>query len=158
MKAWQEQWYPLVGGAAVGVAVYFLVDLPAAAPKIEPLTTTLISVASISVGFLGTALAVLLSTPETKYIRQLKDSSAWGRLVDFVTSALHWTLVFALLSIGFLFIDLKTPDLWKQLALAAWSFVGATAALSSYRSIGLFALLLREDAKYTSKSSKPAEV
>jgi len=148
MKKGTEKWFPYVIGFAT-IFIY-LVFLPKYKSPTTPkeLLPTIVSLSSITTGFLATALAILFTIPPNhRGVRLLITGGAYNDLIDYLTGAITWSFVLAIISVIGLLIDFKVEQIWYPFVFSLWLFVLTTAACSCYRVIYLFAKILKADHK-----------
>ncbi|MDR7295473.1 hypothetical protein J2X16_000794 [Pelomonas aquatica] len=81
MNLFIERWYPLASGMAAALCWWWLC-VPFPAPEAaRDLYATTMSFAAISVGFLATAMSIIVAAPDSPLVRQLAQS---GYLKDLV--------------------------------------------------------------------------
>src|SRR5688572_29927352 len=94
-----EQGYPYAVATVAGVSVVLLLlrfDLPMREGNrlLEPIIT----ISSIAVGFLATALAVLVSTEKSEFIEQLKRIDEYKLLLGYFHAAIRWCFAVSIAS------------------------------------------------------------
>ena len=119
----REHWYPLVGGLLVAAAWCFLhVEFPAPDPARDLYATT-VSLASITVGFLATAMSIVVSTPDGPLVKKLASSGYLKDLIRYLREPfLVGLLVCAICLVGFVL-----PEKVTQTAAFGATWSGATA-------------------------------
>jgi len=143
MKLRFEKSYPLIGGAAVG-GIYAAVSRLGCPPaSAKDLLAAMVTVSAISVGFLATAKAILISLDDRPIIRELKETGHYKHVVTYLLRAVHVSFALAVLSaIGLLF-DWKQPKWWYGWLFAIWVGFAVVTALACYRVITIFGKVLR---------------
>jgi hypothetical protein len=131
-----ERWYPFCGGAIVGLLYFFVPTLNSYVfPETTPqLLSAVVSVGGISLGFLMTAKAILISVDDRPFIQRIKEARLYKRIIRYMRSAIFWSFALTLLSAVALIFDYKGHTTWDAphvWATAIW-FAIATAAILSY--------------------------
>lgn len=133
MRLWAERCYPAVFGLAAGVAWLRLDGAVTESPR--DLLATLVSLASIVVGFLATAISIVVSAPPTSLIRELRDSGYSHDLVRYLKEPFVVGLALLALAVAGYFLKpehlkhsycvaaLITLTAWLVAALARIGFV-----------------------------------
>lgn len=136
-----ERWYPILLGLLVGAGASFLAWRTGGTPQnMEKLYEAAMAISSIAVGFLATAMAILLSLEHNRIVRQFKDIGVFGRLIDYFMAGIRWSLGAALVSTLLLLMPTVVS---ACLTMGVWWFVAATAAATYYRVVVIFAKILR---------------
>lgn len=81
-RLFRERWYPCFLGAVLSLGWYFL-GLPSPESPRE-LLSTLVGLASIAVGFLATAMSIVVAAPEGPLLKQLRDSGYIEDLIRYL--------------------------------------------------------------------------
>lgn len=137
-----ESWIARFGAVFLALAFLALgdrIDLE----KLPPLFSVIISVAAISVGFLGTAKAILISISDTKLMRTLKKCGQIRRLMNYLFSAIWSSLILVVVSASYLLIDFKADSYWTTALLAIWFGITGFALCSNVRLIYNFGKIMR---------------
>ena len=144
-----ERWYPSCLGAVAALAWYGL-DLPAPENPRE-LLSTLVSLASIVVGFLATAISIVVAAPEGPLIRQIRDSGYVEDLARYLREPFLFGIALVLACIaGYL----MTKDALGARALtAALLWLAASLLIGLLRISMVFVKYLRADAFQRGSSS-----
>lgn len=97
-----ERWYPTTVGILVTVAWWAVGHPLLGKEEARDLYATSMSLASITVGFLATAMSIVAASPENSLIRQLKESRYMEDLIRYLREPFSVGLFFAALSlVGF---------------------------------------------------------
>lgn len=143
MNAKVERWFPLLIGFFTAICyIYFLrnYSLPS---SVRDLFSSTMQVSSITIGFLITALSILVTIEKKHIVQQLKKVNLYNKLITYFMDAIKWSFgLIAVSSIGLL-INFSTKEDWHSLAFAVWLFVLITTALSFYRVIDIFISIVR---------------
>ena len=137
-----ERWYPYAGGVLVGISVFMFRDSISLPETLKELFPVVISISAIAVGFLATAKSILLSLEDRPVIRHLKELGGYNDLIQYLLTAVNWSLVASLVSAVFLLLLHKKETWWCLDGFAIWAFVTVTAVLTCYRVLRLFARIL----------------
>lgn len=142
-----EYWYPRLAGL-LAVIVYLLAfrRTPISEAWKEILNAA-VTLASITVGFLITTAATLLSVQESNVvIRRARRAGAYRDLVEYIISGARWNFAAALLSAAGMLLDLAHPRGWYPYGFAIWIGVAVVAALTITRIFKLLIAILRMNA------------
>lgn len=148
MNATVDKYYPVVIGGLISLLYLYLFKrfpkyaLPA---NLRDLITAATTIASIAVGFLATAKAVLVSISNSDVIQWMKDGGHYDTIIDYFVTAIHYCLLTALWSGMLLLIDFKDPTKIVLAAVAIWVFLSVAALFSTYRVISLFSTILKKN-------------
>jgi hypothetical protein len=139
-----ERWYPLGFGLAAGLGVYSLLRTQ---PK-EALITTLsgqgINVAAIAVGFLATALSILVSIDRARVTQVLREAAYYPIVIEYIVRPIRLWFAVALASAALLVAWDHVPLAWQRVVFAAWIFLVGWAATATYRVAAILAKMLRQ--------------
>lgn len=147
MKVLIEQWYP-TAFALAGTTVYLFIARSVQWPPKENLAAVMAATgtfAGITVGFLATAKSILIAIDDRKIVRDLRTLGRYKRIINNIWAAILWSLLLALLSAAWLFVDLKPTTSWNwshTTFFAVWLFVALLAVASFFRMINLFKSIL----------------
>jgi hypothetical protein len=147
MKVFIEQWYP-TGLALVATVAYLIVTRFIQWPpphNVAAVMAAMGTFAGITVGFLATAKSILIAIDDRKIIRDLRTLGRYKRIINNIWAAIIWSLLMALLSAAWLFVDLTPPTTWSRghtFFFATWLFVSVLAVSSFFRMINLFKSML----------------
>jgi len=137
--AFFERWYPYLFAVAAGVGCYWLDPKP---PKsMVNLLAAVISVASIAVGFLGTAQAIVLSANDTRILRHLRQVGGYNLLLQYLNEAIALSFALAAISAIGLFKDFEKNQ-WPRLLDSARVFIAVAATFSYIRVTRVFFKIL----------------
>lgn len=151
MKGWVERWHPLVVGALAMLAFGFLWPVEIAKETRKDIYQSVLSIGSITAGFLGTALAVLFTLEGRRILKELRDRKAWRPLVDYFEHAFRDSLLLAVLSGVALLLDTKEPkppeetSRGMEILRAAWVAGLINVVLSYRRCMYFFFRILKDD-------------
>lgn len=116
------------------------------AEHIRLMLSTAVGIGGIAVGFLATALAILLAAGDAPPVRQFRRNKH-GRFRDVVQlnhRAIVYTLLLAVLSGAGVVIDHTGNDGWHRFGAALWLGLAAASVAAVYRFIRILASLLRQ--------------
>lgn len=137
-----ERWYPLACALTAGVVVAALVR----GPK-ETMITTLtghgINAAAIAVGFLATALSILVSIERSRIIQVLRTAEYYPIVLDYLMAAIRLWFAVALFSALLLVAWDHVPPPRQRYVFATWTFFVAWAATATYRMAAILAKILK---------------
>lgn len=140
-----ERKWPIAFGFIVSVLFYILLPQYKAPDTAKDLLTAAISIGAIAVGFLATMKAVLFTIDKKTIIAQLKESSLYGCIVDYLLSGIKWWSMLSIFSAFELVADLQShPKIYHVLA-AAWVFIAFAAIGAYWRVVQVFTRILRAD-------------
>jgi hypothetical protein len=140
-----DNYYPILGGA---IAAFIYLGVFEFYPHIALLkgfrdifiSTTTIN--AISVGFLATAKATLISIHNSKIIRWMKDTKTYEITISYFMDAVNLSILCAMWSLLLLLIDFNNPIKYILLGIAIWVFLVTSAMLAMYRIIRVFSKIL----------------
>jgi len=142
-----DKYYPIAIGALAGILHLLLFSrypkyaLPV---NIRDLITAATTIASIAVGFLATAKAILVSMNNSEIIQWMKDGGLYDTTIDYFVEAIYFCMSTAVLSGLLLLIDFKDPIKIALSAVTVWVFLSVTSLLATHRVIRLFSTLLKK--------------
>lgn len=142
-KSELEKWLPYIIGFIFTLLYYLLSDKKTLPDSLKDIFSAATSFSSITIGFLATAMSILLSIDNNHIIRELKNVKIYYKLIDYFMDAIKISFIVALLSLLGLFLDLKATKSWYFLAFHVWLFFLITSGSCSYRIIDVFAKILR---------------
>ena len=145
MTRTREKLLPYILGALASL-LFFLIYVVSKKPLpggARESLVVLVSVSAIAVGFIATAKMILLTVPQNRAVRQLREAGLFNAYVGYMLEAITWCFVAACLAglLLFLFDSLPVPLPAGIFALIV--FVSATAAARSYQVIRIFSKLLQ---------------
>ncbi|WP_009633816.1 hypothetical protein [Synechocystis sp. PCC 7509] len=138
-----ERWFPLlIGVLTAAFYIYFLRNyfLPS---SVKDLFSSTMQISSILIGFLITALSILVTIEDKKIIQQLKRMGLYNKLLNYFMDATKWSFCLVIASSIGLLINFDVQQSWHSSAFAAWLFVLTTTMSSCYRVIDIFADIIR---------------
>jgi hypothetical protein len=106
-----------------------------------------LNVASIGIGFLISAKAILLSITNSRIIKKLRAEGSFSTLIGYFISATEWSACIAFFSAALLWLDLPNPiPREKQVFVLLWTFLCGGSVVAALRVIWLFSKLVRKTA------------
>lgn len=133
-----ERWYPYVF-SALGVGVWLALEAPFPMDPKDLLTAT-IGFAGVLLGFMATAISVLMAMPTDSVMGELKKSGYIVDLVRYLREVMYALLVFSALSCASFFFPLPL-SCWVEVS---WIFLALLSSALFYRVLNLMmAFLLR---------------
>lgn len=143
-KAISERVFPFVtASAAAWVYFHYIRRIPLA-PKLKDLLPASLNVAAIGIGFLVSAKAILLSVANSRILRNLRTSGAFGLLIAYFIQATWWSASVAVLSAALLWFDMSVVSPKKETVLVCWIVCCGGAFGASARVVWLFGKLVRK--------------
>ncbi len=144
MGRYWERWYPYALSAVAGIAACYYIS---AYQVLLPSTTkdlfqAVINISAIAVGFLATAKSILLSIDQRRAIRFLKQAGGYSDLVKYLMEAVQWCFLTTIFSAAWLLLNENYSSDWYLYGFAIWFALAVLAALSCFRVIRLFSLIL----------------
>lgn len=142
-----DKYYPVICSAVIAFAY---LGLFAAYPKFalqkgfRDIFIATITVNAISVGFLATAKATLLSIHSSKVVRWMKDSGTYETTIIYFMDAVNISIVCAIWSMVVLLIDFNDPVKYILFCIDVWLFLVAYSLMTMYRVIRVFSKILRK--------------
>jgi hypothetical protein len=157
-----ESWYPsLIAGAIILTAVLLLSLSPLASWKpvfvrgCILLIPAALNVSVIAIGFLATALSILLSLADTRVVRILKQKGHHKRLIGFFRSGISisffWALISALLST----FRWERGGICRYAALYVWVYTSICSVLCYYRASEILLEILMIGDVASARSTNP---
>lgn len=143
MNAKVERWSPLIIGFFTATIYFCFLQNYSLPSSVRDLFSSAMQVSSITIGFLATALSVLLSIESKNIIQQLKNAGVYKKLVNYFVIAVNWSFALVIFSAICLLLDFKVQWIWNSVTFAAWLFALTGTAASCYRVIDIFASILR---------------
>ncbi len=149
----KERSYPFVVAGVVSAAFLAIriwtVDCPLPADtKTASLLQSTLTLSSIAIGFLGTALSIIMSMGRQRVLRMMKDPAFQGKyydlLIDYLMHAVYLCIAVAVFSVVGLVMGLKAGVWWAWLLAAILVYCAVAAALACERVVRLLAKILRE--------------
>jgi len=138
-----ERWYPFACGLAAGLGA----GLCLAAPPKDALISTLsghgINVAAIAVGFLATALSILVSIERARVTQVLRDAKYYPIVLGYLVKPIRLWFGVALASAALLVTWDHVPTSYHRTTFAAWIFLVTWAATATYRVAAILAKILQ---------------
>ena len=132
MKLFVERWYPT--GLAVGVTFAWRRWCPTTPDNMHDIFATSVGLAAIVVGFLATAMSIVLAAPDSKIMQELRASGYIGELIWYLREPFLVGLALTFVALSGYFIS---ADAGKQAG-----FVGTIVFLSSQMIAGLFRIAM----------------
>lgn len=151
-----ERWYPL-GGALVLLCAWasFEMGMPAS-DAMRDLFATTMSLAAITVGFLATAMSIVVAAPESQLIKQLSQSGYLKDLVRYLREPFVVGIVIAALCMaGFVLPDTVTHH---GAFGSTWAFLGTWLLLGLLRVGGIFVKVIEHVGRLSLNQQKVAVV
>lgn len=144
MKSWIDNYYPLVIALAIGFLGFKLWDA-CFNRSVLSATSELVSVAAIIIGFLATALALIMSLGSNPLIVRLKEANVYNTITRYLWKSIthsFWVVSFAIL------LKIVNSLSWFTCNYQRWGVsllfgLSALMLLSTYRSIHLLYKVLR---------------
>lgn len=142
-RAW-EWWSPRIIGLGCGIAYLVLFRKLPLSPGLKDVFSAVLTVASITVGFLITAAGTLLAVQgDHPILRTARQAGAYRLLIEYIISAARWNFTTAVVSATALVVDWQHPSKGLIYGIAAWIVVIAVALLTVVRVFKLLAEVLR---------------
>jgi hypothetical protein len=140
-----EKYYPILLGFIAGVLCYVLWHglLPATT---KDFLGAVVNISAILGGFLCTVWSILVSIESRKVFSLLKDASYEHLPFLYLSSAVRWLFLLALISATGLLVDFTKPPVWINVMATCWVFILVTALLSFWRLIQIFSKMMEFNA------------
>ncbi len=141
-----ERVYPFVGSSAL--ALVWLGWRHDGYRSMDALAVlqTCITVSSITIGFLATAKAILLSS-NSRLIRDMRRQGCFLRFVRFLNGATLASFCSVALSSLCIFVRWNVVDDCHTFLFAAWMFVASLSAMMTFRAVRAFCVYLETEAQ-----------
>ncbi len=140
-----ERNLPWFSGFLAGLA-YLLFRSQPLQEQLRDVFSAVVGVAGIGVTLLITAQSILFSSDDKWIIQRAKEAGAYRMLVDYLASAVRWSLVLAVFTAVALAFDLKWNLWWYPYAFAAWLWCAVTTVLATSRVARIFLTIFRSSA------------
>lgn len=144
MKSTIEKWYPLFFGTTFAIVCSYFFTKDPSQNSFKELFSATTTLSGIAIGFLATAVSILLTIIKSYIVQQIINGKVYDKLINYFMDAIQWLFMLTLLSYIGLFFDIATFEQpFKSLAFSLWALAFMTSGLSSYRVIRVFASILR---------------
>ncbi|PSB32852.1 hypothetical protein [Chlorogloea sp. CCALA 695] len=148
MKSKIEKWYPLFFAISFAILCSYFYKGNPSPNSFDGLFSAATTLSGIMIGFLATAMSILLTIIKSYVVQQVINAKVYDKLINYFIDAIQWLFVLLFLSFIGLFVDItKFDQSFRIPAFGLWSLAFMTSMLSSYRVIRLFASIMR-GAKY----------
>jgi hypothetical protein len=138
-----ERWYPFACGLATGLGVGLFIEAQPKDTLISNLTGHGINVAAIAVGFLATALSILVSIERSRVTQVLRGAEYYPIVVDYLVAPIRLWFGVALFSAVLLVAWDHLPSMYKRDSFATWVFLVTWSATATYRIAAILAKILK---------------
>ncbi|HKX04343.1 MAG TPA: hypothetical protein VJX71_17745 [Methylomirabilota bacterium] len=138
-----ERWYPLACGLAAGFGVGLLFATPPKDALLSTLTGHGINVAAIAVGFLATALSILVSIERARVTQVLREAAYYPIVLGYLVAPIRLWFGVALSSAALLVAWDHLASTYHRPVFAAWIFLVTWAATATYRVASILAKILQ---------------
>lgn len=139
-----ERFVPFIVGLLSTWLLSTLRDTDKAA-MVRDLAGSIVSILSIDVGFLATALAILLASQDNRIVKRIKTSTAFNRIVNYHWSAIMLGFLAALLSLGCIMMCKSVTTPCSMILFDAWVLLTVWAFTAFLRVFYLMRLLFASD-------------
>lgn len=142
-RTWERS-YPYLFALMAGVLAYRFGTSNLYA-GMENAIGEVVSASSIIVGFLATAMAIMMSIGDNPILKRLKEAGSYKRILGYLWAAAFSALALVAVSVVLKFAS-NTPHFdgsIRQWSTALWMALAVLVLFSSYRSIHLIYVLLR---------------
>jgi hypothetical protein len=142
-----DQYYPLIGGVIIAFVYLVLFSF---FPKFtiskgfRDIFIAAITINAISIGFLATAKAILISINQSKIVKWMKETGTYNTIIKYFMDALVLSMLCAVWSMFLLLIDFSNPVKYILFCIATWVFLFTASMLSMYRIVAIFSKILRK--------------
>ncbi|BAY29184.1 hypothetical protein NIES2107_10250 [Nostoc carneum NIES-2107] len=144
MKAKLEKWYPLFFGTIFAILCSYFVAKNPSLNSLKELFAATTTLSGIVIGFLATAVSILLTIIKSYIMQQIINGQVYDKLINYFMNAIQWLFILTLLSSIGIFLDItQFNQPFRSLAFGIWALCFMTSGLSSYRVIHLFTSILR---------------
>ena len=147
-RLWQEKSYPYILGVLAGICLFFFLPDNGVNKSIRDLPNPLLTVTAISLGFIGTTQAILMSIAGSRIIRTLSKPDQSGKsyiddLHGYVGQATWLAILATVLATLAILIPLEEASI-KRSYLAIWLSVTVTAFCAFIRVVTVMSSLLKK--------------
>jgi hypothetical protein len=142
-RIWEHVWPYVAALLVTGAWAYFGMPFP---KNLDPLMGASGTVASVLVGFLGTAKAIILSITSSKVFKRLKEAGYSDVLFQYLYEALLAGIVFLVISMVGFFLPESTahPSNIQMCFSTIWILSGTGAIILYARTTSLLFKLVRQ--------------
>jgi hypothetical protein len=141
-----ERWYPCLA-ACLAVLVWWLFFLgKPIGLDTGSLMQTVLTVSSITIGFLTTAKSIVASS-NSRLLRDMRIQGSYAKFIQFMTRATMASFACVAFSAVGLLCAWGKPTRLNEALFAVWLFASVYAAFATFRSVHLFCLYLEIDAQ-----------
>jgi hypothetical protein len=141
-----ERWYPpAVGLGALGLSRYVLrkIDQTLPSSALQQAFASTVDIGAIAIGFLATALSVILSLQGTKADSFMRSSGLHDDVRHYMLKAIQWSFALVVVSLAFVLVDaFQLSAEQRSWELSVWVSVLVTAGLACLRVLGIFFRIL----------------
>lgn len=140
-----DNYYPIAFGAVAAAAylvVFSICPKYALLKGFRDLFMAAVTINSISIGFLATAKATMISINNSRIVRWMKETGTYETSIKYFSDAVNLSLCCAVWSSLLLLIDFEDPTRFILAGIAIWVFLCTSATLGMYRIIQLFSKIL----------------
>ena len=144
MKSKIEKWYPLFFGILFAILCSHFYKKNPSPNSFDGLFSAATTLSGIMIGFLATAMSILLTIIKSYVVQQIINAKVYDKLINYFMDAIQGLFILLFLSFIGLFVDItKFDQFFRISAFGIWSLAFMTSMLSSYRVIRLFASIMR---------------
>lgn len=141
-----ERWHPaLFFWAALLAQIFFKFTITQ--DKITGTANALLTIYAIILGFVSTAISILFSVQDRKFMRTLKTSGAYHEIIKYHWSAMRWCFIVVLISITIVIIgDNSVLTSWQKCLMFKLVMSTAIGAMmATFRVMHLFQKIVMRD-------------
>jgi hypothetical protein len=142
MNLWIEKFCHVAMGFLVGIIYFFECSHVTLPPSMKDVLGAVVNISAIFVAFLSTIWSILISMENKRVIQLLKDAEYDKLLFQYLSAAIRWLFILAVISAVGLLIDFTQPKNWYHCAFSFWLFVLVTSFISCWRIIRIFSKVL----------------
>ena len=136
-----DKYYPFIGGAIfafVYLGLFSICPKFALSKGFRDIFISSITINAISIGFLATAKAILISIHNSKIVKWMKETGTYEVTIKYFMDALSLSMFCAVWSMFLLLIDFNNPIKYIVFCIAEWVFLFISSMLAMYRIICIF--------------------
>lgn len=156
-----EQLFPWIGALVAPLLYFCFWGFLGIAPKadgIAKLTSGVLSLSGILVGFLATTNALMFALPDRPTLKRAKQLKAFSGLVDYLFFDLSVWFAAATTSLILVFSEDRINLHPLRLAIGLWIYIPALGLFGTWRTMSIYKYFLDILAAQEAASSKPVAI
>lgn len=142
-----EELYPFVGGGLAGAVVWLMTVAfrhSLSTDTLKTLYEVMVNIGAISIGFLGTILAILFSLSNSRTLRHVRQAGRYQQLVDYLLSPIYWYFWLVALSTLGLVVESEKMTLLTKWISFPWISLVTGSFMASFRAMNVMVKILKD--------------